>query len=142
MGLLDSVVGSLTAGNAQGGNGLLDTVMQLIQNQPGGLAGLVQSFQQGGLADVVNSWVSTGQNLPVSGQNLPVSGQQLASVLGSGPLQDIAAQLGVSPEQASGSLADLLPQIVDQLTPNGQLPQGGDLLTQGMDLLKKGGLFG
>ena len=39
MGLLDSVVGSLTAGNAQGGNGLLDTVMQLIQNQPGGLAG-------------------------------------------------------------------------------------------------------
>ena len=123
MGLLDSVVGSLTAGNAQGGNGLLDTVMQLIQNQPGGLA------------DVVNSWVSTGQNLPVSGQ-------QLASVLGSGPLQDIAAQLGVSPEQASGSLADLLPQIVDQLTPNGQLPQGGDLLTQGMDLLKKGGLFG
>lgn len=135
MGLLDSVVGSLTAGNAQGGNGLLDTVIQLIQNQPGGLAGLVQSFQQGGLADVVNSWVSTGQNLPVSGQ-------QLASVLGSGPLQDIAAQLGVSPEQASGSLADLLPQIVDQLTPNGQLPQGGDLLTQGMDLLKKGGLFG
>ena len=128
MGLLDSVVGSLTAGNAQGGNGLLDTVIQLIQNQPGGLAGLVQSFQQGGLADVVNSWVSTGQ--------------QLASVLGSGPLQDIAAQLGVSPEQASGSLADLLPQIVDQLTPNGQLPQGGDLLTQGMDLLKKGGLFG
>ena len=94
MGLLDSVVGSLTAGNAQGGNGLLDTVMQLIQNQPGGLAGLVQSFQQGGLADVVNSWVSTGQNLPVSGQ-------QLASVLGSGPLQDSAAQLGVSPEQAS-----------------------------------------
>ncbi len=64
MGLLSSVVGSLTAGNAQGGNGLLDTVMQLIQNQPGGLAGLVQSFQQGGLADVVNSWVSTGQNLP------------------------------------------------------------------------------
>ena len=95
----------------------------------------MQSFQQGGLADVVNSWVSTGQNLPVSGQ-------QLASVLGSGPLQDIAAQLGVSPEQASGSLADLLPQIVDQLTPNGQLPQGGDLVTQGMDLLKKGGLFG
>jgi uncharacterized protein YidB (DUF937 family) len=48
----------------------------------------------------------------------------------------------VSPEQASGSLADLLPQVVDKLTPNGQLPEGGgDLLAQGMDLLKKGGLF-
>lgn len=135
MGLLDSVVGSLTAGNAQGGNGLLDTVMQLIQNQPGGLAGLVQSFQQGGLAEVVNSWVSTGQNLPVSAE-------QLQAVLGGGQLQNIAAQLGVLPEQASGSLAELLPQVVDKLTPDGQLPQGGDLLAQGMDLLKKGGLFG
>ncbi len=121
MGLLDSVVGSLTAGNTPGGTGLLEAVMQLIQNQPGGLAGLVQSFQQGGLAEIVNSWVSTGQNLPVSGQ-------QLASVLGSGPLQGMAAQLGLSPDQVAGSLADLLPQVVDQLTPNGQLPQGGDLL--------------
>lgn len=135
MGLLDSVVGSLTAGNTPGGTGLLEAVMQLIQNQPGGLAGLVQSFQQGGLAEIVNSWVSTGQNLPVSGQ-------QLASVLGSGPLQGMAAQLGLSPDQVAGSLADLLPQVVDQLTPNGQLPQGGNLLAQGMDLLKKGGLFG
>jgi uncharacterized protein YidB (DUF937 family) len=109
--------------------------MQLINNQPGGLGGLVQSFQQGGLGEVVNSWVSTGQNLPVSAE-------QLQSVLGGGQLQNIAAQLGVSPEQASGSLADLLPQVVDKLTPNGQLPEGGgDLLAQGMDLLKKGGLF-
>lgn len=135
MGLLDSVVGSLVAGNTQGGNGLFDVVTQLIQTQPGGLAGLVQSLQQGGLAEVVNSWVSTGQNMPVSGQ-------QLASALGGDQLQNIAAQLGVSPEQASGSLADLLPQVVDQLTPNGQLPAGGDLLTQGLAMLKKGGLFG
>ena len=135
MGLLDSVVGSLAAGNTQGGNGLLDVVMQLIQNQPGGLAGLVQSLQQGGLAEVVSSWVSTGQNMPVSAQ-------QLAAAVGGDQLQNIAAQLGVSPEQASGSLADLLPQVVDQLTPNGQLPEGGDLLTQGLAMLKKGGLFG
>ena len=135
MGLLDSVVGSLAAGNTQGGNGLLDVVMQLIQNQPGGLAGLVQSLQQGGLAEVVSSWVSTGQNMPVSAQ-------QVASALGGDQLQNIAAQLGVSPEQASGSLAGLLPQVVDQLTPNGQLPEGGDLLTQGLAMLKKGGLFG
>lgn len=135
MGLLDSVVGSLAAGNAQGGNGLLDVVMQLVNNQPGGLAGLVQSFQQGGLGEVVNSWVSTGQNLPISAD-------QIGAVLGGGQLQNIAAQLGVSPEQASGSLAELLPRVVDQLTPNGQLPQGGDLLAQGLDMLKKGGLFG
>jgi uncharacterized protein YidB (DUF937 family) len=135
MGLLDSVVGALAGGQGGGNNGLVDVVMQLINNQPGGLGGLVQSFQQGGLAEVVNSWVSTGQNLPVSAE-------QLQAVLGGGQLQNIAAQLGVSPEQASGSLAELLPQVVDKLTPDGQLPQGGELLAQGMDLLKKGGLFG
>ena len=135
MGLLDSVVGALAGGESGGNNGLVDVVMQLINSQPGGLGGLVQSFQQGGLGEVVNSWVSTGQNLPVSAE-------QLQAVLGGGQLQNIAAQLGVSPEQASGSLAELLPQVVDKLTPGGQLPQGGDLLAQGMDLLKKGGLFG
>jgi uncharacterized protein YidB (DUF937 family) len=57
-------------------------------------------------------------------------------------LSGLAAQLGVSPEQASGSLADMLPQLIDQMTPNGQMPQGGDLLTQGLGMLKKGGLFG
>lgn len=134
MGILDSVVGALAGGQGGGSNGLMDVVMQLINNQPGGLGGLVQSFQQGGLGEIVNSWVSTGQNLPVSAE-------QLQSVLGGGALQDIAAKLGVSPEQASGSLAELLPQVVDKLTPNGQLPEGGALLAQGMDLLKKGSLF-
>ena len=62
-------------------------------------------------------------------------------MLGGSSLQDIAAKLGVSQEQASGSLAEILPSLVDGMTPNGQLPEGGDLLAQGMDLLKKGGLF-
>lgn len=136
MGLLDSVVGALAGGQSDGGNPLLNIVMQLINNpQTGGLSGLVQSFQQGGLGEVVNSWVSTGQNLPISAE-------QIQAVLGGGQLQNIASQLGVSTQQASGSLADLLPQVVDKLTPNGQLPEGGDLLAQGMDMLKKGGLFG
>ena len=135
MGLLDSVVGALSGGPSAGSNPLLNIVMQLINNpQTGGLGGLVQSFEQGGLGEVVKSWVSTGQNLPISAE-------QIKAVLGGGQLQDIAAQLGVSTEQASGSLADLLPQMVDKMTPNGQLPQGGDLLAQGMDLLKKGGFF-
>lgn len=136
MGLFDSVAGALAGSQSGGNNALMDIVMQLVNNpQAGGLAGLVKSFQQGGLGDVVNSWVS-------SGQNLPISAEQLQSVLGGGALQNIAAQLGVSPEQASGSLADLLPQVVDKLTPGGQLPEGGDLMSQGLDLLKKGGLFG
>jgi uncharacterized protein YidB (DUF937 family) len=134
MSLLDQVVGAL-AGGESGGSNLLQTVLQLVNNpQTGGLEGLIRSFQQGGLGDIVNSWVAKGQNLPVSGE-------QIESVLGGSVLQDLAGQLGVSPQQASGSLADVLPQLIDQMTPNGELPQGGDLLSQGLDLLKKGGLF-
>ncbi|MBS1131600.1 MAG: Protein of unknown function bacterial [Proteobacteria bacterium] len=136
MGLLDSVVGALAGGQSGGESPLLNIVMQMINNpQTGGLGGLVQSFQQGGLGNIVNSWVSTGQNLPISAE-------QIQAVLGGGKLQEIAAQLGVSTEQASGGLADLLPQVVDKLTPNGQVPEGGDFLAQGLDMLKKGGLFG
>ena len=135
MGLFDSVVGALAGGQSGGDSPLLSIVMQLINNpQTGGLGGLVQSFQQGGLGNIVNSWVSTGQNLPISAE-------QIQAVLGGGKLQEIAAQLGVSTEQASGGLADLLPQLVDKLTPNGQVPEGGDMLAQGLDMLKKGGLF-
>lgn len=134
MGLFDQVVGALSGNQSGGGNALLETVLQLVNNpQTGGLGGLVQSFQQGGLAEIVNSWVSTGQNLPISAE-------QIQSVLGNSTLQDLAAKLGMSNEQISGGLAAMLPQVVDQLTPNGEVPQGGDLLAQGLDLLK-GKLF-
>ena len=136
MSLLDQVVGALAGSESGGSSALLQTVLQLVNNpQTGGLEGLIRSFQQGGLGDIVNSWVANGRNLPVSSE-------QIESVLGSSALQDLAAQLGVSPQQASGSLADVLPQLIDQMTPNGEVPQGGDLLGQGLDLLKKGGLFG
>ena len=136
MSLLDQALGALAGGQSGDNSALLQTVMQLVNNpQNGGLEGLIQSFQQGGLGEIVNSWVSTGQNLPISAE-------QIQSVLGDSSLSGLAAQLGVSSEQASGSLADMLPQLIDQLTPNGQMPQGGDLLTQGLDMLKKGGLFG
>jgi len=135
MGLFDQVAGALAASQSGGNGNLLATIMQLV-NDPkhGGLQGLVQPFQQGGLGEIVNSWVSTGHNLPISAE-------QITSVLGGSSLQDIAAKLGVSPDQAAGSLAEILPQAVDTLTPNGQIPQGGDLLAQGLDMLKKGGLF-
>ncbi len=136
MGLLDQVVGGLAA-NALGGkgNGLAEMAMQLVNQYPGGLGGLVQAFRQGGLGKIVDSWVSTGQNLPVSGD-------QLSSVLGSDVIGTLAGQAGVAPQELSSRLAALLPGLVDQLTPGGKLPEGGDLLAQGLDMLKKGGLFG
>lgn len=138
MGLFDQVVGTIggvSDQQAEGGNVLLSTVLQLVNNpQTGGLAGLVQSFQNSGLGEIVKSWVSTGQNLPISAD-------QIQSALGSGPLQNIANQLGLNTDQVSGQLAELLPQVVDKLTPDGTVPEGSDLLAQGMNLLK-GKLFG
>lgn len=134
MGLLDQVVGAMAGGQSGGNNALLETVMKMVSDpQNGGLQGLIQSFQQGGLGDIVNSWVSKGQNLPISAE-------QLQSVLGGSSLGNIASQLGMNPEEASGSLASMLPQLIDSLTPNGEVPQGNDLMAQGMEMLK-GKLF-
>ena len=84
----------------------------------GGLGGLVAQFNKSGMGDVIGSWIS-------SGQNLPVSGDQLSQVLGSDTIANIARQLGVSHGDAAGQLSQILPQIVDQLTPQGQAPAGG-----------------
>jgi uncharacterized protein YidB (DUF937 family) len=131
MGLLDdlenkavsSVMGSTT-------NPLASQLLQMLQQQPGGLSGLVQNFHDKGLGGLVTSWVGTGQNLPISAD-------QIQHVLGSAQVQQLAAKVGISPEAASSQLSQLLPTIVDKLTPNGQMPQaGGNLMEMGMNLLK------
>lgn len=141
MGLLDSAMGALGgalggAGGSGSGNPMLDAAMRLLSNQGGngGLAGLVQAFQDKGLGELIASWIGTGQNLPISAD-------QIKAVLGGGQLGQIAGQLGMNESQAAGGLADLLPQVIDTLTPNGQMPQGDDLMAQGLALLK-GKLFG
>ena len=136
MGLLDQVIGGLAANASgeQGKNGLAGAVLQLVNQYPGGLGGLVQAFQQGGLGEIVNSWVSTGKNLPLSPD-------QLSAVLGPEMLGRLSSQIGAAPQETTASLTELLPGLIDQLTPNGELPEGGDLLTQGLDMLRKGGLF-
>jgi len=138
MGLLDQlagqVMGSLGAQKqdpvAQGD--LINSIMALV-NQAGGVQGLLEMLQSGGLAEQVASWIGTGENQPVSGD-------QIKDALGADNIQQIAQQAGLAPEHATAGLAQLLPQIIDQLTPNGQVPQG-DLLEQGLGMLK-GKFFG
>ena len=127
MGLLDSVIGAVV--NSQGGQGgaqgggadLLGAVIGMLGNNNagglGGIAGLVEKFQQTGLGDVAKSWVSTGQNMPVSPD-------QLGGVLGDDMIAGLSRQTGVNQGDLLGQLAQMLPQVVDKLTPNGQVPQG------------------
>jgi uncharacterized protein YidB (DUF937 family) len=124
------LAGSLLRGMEQnpGGNNILGTLMQVVNNQPGGLAGIVESLQQGGMGEAVNSWIGAGRNQAVSAD-------QIQGALGGGILQDLAGRLGVSPETASGHIAELLPGLIDHLTPNGQSPEGG-LANAGANLLQ------
>ncbi len=122
MGLMDQLgqaVGGMMGGqNAQ--NPLLQAVASLLgQNSSvGGLAGLVQAFQKNGLGDIVNSWISTGKNLPISAD-------QIKQGLGGDLLSQIAGKAGLSPDAASSQLSSLLPDLVDKLTPNGNIETGG-----------------
>ena len=128
MGLFDelkNVAGSVLGGSA-GQSPIARSVLDML-GQGGGLAGLVQAFQQKGLGDIVGSWVGTGQNLPVSPQ-------QIQQALGPQVAQ-LAAQHGITADAATGMLSKILPGLVDQLTPNGQLP-AGNALEQGLSALR------
>jgi uncharacterized protein YidB (DUF937 family) len=86
----------------------------------GGLGGLVNKLQQGGLGDVVNSWVG-------SGQNQPVSPGQLGSALGPSILKTVSQVTGLSEDDLTKQLSQFLPGLVDKLTPNGRLPTAAEL---------------
>lgn len=128
MGLLDGIA-SILGGNTGASSNVAGSLLDMIAGgQGGGLGGLVQDFQQQGLGHLVESWVGTGQNLPVSAA-------QIQQVLGP-KVQAMAAQHGVSADTVSQAISQLLPHLVDQLTPNGQLPQGNDALTAGLAALR------
>ena len=146
MGLLDSVLGAVTGGQqAQAGSGggmggllggmggmggllgmvasnpqLMQAVTGMLGNDGahGGLGGLVGKFEQAGLGGMVSSWIGNGENHPVSGE-------QITNVLGSDAIAGVAAKMGVSPDDAAGQLSNLLPGLINHLTPNGQAPAGG-----------------
>ncbi len=119
MGLLDSVMGAVM-GQVQQQGGLANVLGGLLANDgaQGGLGGLVEKFNQAGLGEVVGSWIGKGENLPVSAD-------QIREVLGSDAVGQIAGQLGIDPSQVSGQLAELLPGLIDKLTPQGTAPEGG-----------------
>jgi len=106
--LLKGGLGGLLAGGAAG------SILS------GGLGDLVKQLQQGGQGDVANSWVGKGQNKPISPGDL-------ASALGADQIDAIASQSGMSREDLLQGLSQYLPDVVDHLTPDGQLPDANAL---------------
>lgn len=140
MGLLDSVLGAVMnngqqppagpTGQAEGLSGILgllasnpqliQMVMGLLGNdgQQGGLGGLVGKFEQAGLGGAIKSWIG-------GGPNQPVSGEQITSALGSHTVSDMAAKLGLNPDDVASQLSQVLPGLINHLTPEGQAPAQG-----------------
>ena len=127
-GLINSALGGMLGQGGQAQSPLLHMALQVLQ-QNGGVEGILDKFRQGGYADQAASWQSTGQNIPVSGS-------ALQEVLGSGTIGQIAQQLGMSHGDAAGGLAQVLPQLIDKFTPNGEVPDNhDDMVAQALAIL-------
>jgi len=141
MGLLDALLSGMAGPSANsgaaGGSPLLQILMQLLANSGQGGAGggadplssLINQFRQAGMGGQMDSWIS-------GGQNLPISPDQLMEVFGRGQLEQMAGQSGMDLGQLSGGLAELLPQFIDQMTPGGQMPSTGGIEGALADLSK------
>ncbi|MBX9901384.1 MAG: YidB family protein [Burkholderiaceae bacterium] len=124
MGLLDTALGML-GGNNQANDPkamLIQAAIGLLSNQQqgGGLQNLLGAFQNAGLGSIVSSWVGTGQNLPISAD-------QIQQALGGGHLSQLAEASGLSHEDTAQHLSDLLPGLIDKMTPNGQVPDHANI---------------
>ena len=109
--LLDTAMSSLGGGDGQQ-NQAMKLVMHLVQQNGGNIGGLLSQLQQGGLGDALQSWIG-------SNSNESVSAGAIENALG-GHLGQAAQAVGIDTQQASGLLAQYLPQIIDTMTPNGQ----------------------
>ena len=133
MSLLGNILGTALGGSPANstGNSLLQSAVSLI-NQHGGIEGLQQKFHSNDLGHIFASWISPGTNQPVSPE-------QITQTLGHENVQQIAQQAGISHGDAAAGLAQLLPVLIDKLTPNGNVPTG-NALQQGLSGLLSGGL--
>jgi uncharacterized protein YidB (DUF937 family) len=116
-------------GGQAGMQGGLDNIQNLFGGK--GLQGIVSQLTNAGLGQQVQSWIGKGDNKSVSGQ-------QVQQAMDPGALQQMAQQTGMSADQISNHVAQALPNLVDQVTPDGKVPSS-DPLSQGMKNLK--GMF-
>jgi uncharacterized protein YidB (DUF937 family) len=123
------------AGGGMGGavlGGLLMIALQMLQRN-GGLGNVLGKLQAQGYGREADSWVS-------SGDNVPVSADVIEQIFGRDAIGQAAQQMGLSPEQATGGLAQIFPEIVNEMTPQGRIEPGSDdVVAQAMEILQRAG---
>lgn len=123
---LEDIIGGLTgssSGSQAGGmGGLLGSLLPALGGMlaGGGLQQVLSGFQANGLAAQADSWIGTGANKPISGEDV-------RKVVGDEELAKIAAQLGVSEDEAADAVAQVLPTVVDRVSPEGHLAPDSEL---------------
>ena len=128
---LEDILGQLTGGQTEdgqqsgahaGGAGMLALLVPLVAGflKSGGLNKILSGLQQQGLGSQAQSWVGTGQNDAISGADIE-------QAIGQEEIASIAQQLGISESQAADAVAEVLPRVVDQVSPQGELPAESDL---------------
>ena len=135
MGLLDQLGGGFLGGGGSAGGAqgqIVGAVLQMLQGQSGGIGGVLSNFERAGLGGVAQSWIHEGPNQPVSPD-------QVTQALGPGTVGDLASKLGVTHQEAAGHLSQLLPQIMDHLSPEGRAPADGGMGGLGGLLSQLGG---
>jgi uncharacterized protein YidB (DUF937 family) len=125
---LGDLLGGLMGGGSQGGSGgsgmgaaaavLAPMVAGFLKG--GGLEKLLSGFKQAGMEKQAASWVGKGPNEPISPQ-------QVEQVVAPEQIDEVASELGVSHEQAAGVLAEVIPAVVDGVTPGGEVPSTEEL---------------
>ncbi len=128
MGLVDDVMGAL-GGKGGGSSQIMGALGGLVESA-GGMQGIMSKLEASGLGDKVQSWVGTGANQQISAA-------EVEQALGAEEVQKAAAQAGVSEGEAAGGIAELLPQVIDKLSPDGKLPDMGPLDDMLQGFLKK-----
>jgi uncharacterized protein YidB (DUF937 family) len=113
-------------GGGGGQGSLVQAVLGMLGG--GGLQSILQGLTNAGLGGPVQSWVGTGANEPVSPE-------QIRQGLGDDRISQLSQQTGMDQSSVTSQLAQLLPGLVDKLTPDGKMPEGGGL-EQGLAMLR------
>ena len=128
MSLVEDILGKVLekagVGGSEGGsdNPLMSILLPLLLSMlgGGGLSSILDKMRAQGLTAEADSWVSTGTNLPITAD-------QARSVVGADQISELAGRLGISEDQTAGLLAEALPQVVDRVSPAGELPDQADV---------------
>jgi uncharacterized protein YidB (DUF937 family) len=126
MALLDDILGMV---GGKGGAATVFGAISHLMEENGGLNGLLKKFQDSGMSEAVGSWIGLGENQKIDASNI-------MQVLGSDKIQSLAKQFGLDQNNFASQIAGMLPQVIDQLTPDGEVPGDNNVIGQAFEALK------